>query len=85
MGREHNKGLEIEIKHMKNMQNEKSFEQTAKDAQSKKRMQELAGINTVYNGSKPLQELLLDMITEIKKVGEILSTELKKRKELGDE
>ena len=70
---------------MKNTQNNKSFEQMAKDAESKKRMQELAGIAKVDNGGKPLQELLLDMITEVKKVGEIVSTELRKRKELGDE
>lgn len=70
---------------MENSQNNKSFEQMAKDAESKKRMQELAGIAKVDNGGKPLRELLLDMITEIKKVGEIVSTELRKRKELGDE
>ena len=65
---------------MKDTQNNKSFEQMAKDAESKKRMQELAGIDKVDNGGKPLQELLLDMITEVKKVGEIVSTELRKRK-----
>lgn len=70
---------------MKDTQNNKSFEQMAKDAQSKNRMQELAGINKVDNGGKPLRDLLLDMITEIKKVGEIISAELRKRKELGDE
>lgn len=70
---------------MKDTQNNKSFEQMAKDAQSKNRMQELAGISKVDNGGRPLRELLLDMIIEIKKVGEIVSTELRRRKELGDE
>jgi hypothetical protein len=63
----------------------KSFEQLAKDAQSKKRMQELAGIGTMHSAEKPLRDLLLDMIDEIKKIGHTVSTELKKRKELGNE
>ena len=70
---------------MKNIQNNKSFEQTAKDAQAKKRMQELAGIDTIHSADKPLRDLLLDMIDEVKKIGNIVSTELKKRKESGNE
>ena len=65
---------------MKNIQPNKSFEQMAKDAQAKKRMQELAGIDTIPSEDKPLRELLLDMIDEVKKIGDIVSTELKKKK-----
>lgn len=70
---------------MKNIQPNKSFEQMAKDAQAKKRMQELAGIDTIPSEDKSLRELLLDMIDEVKKIGGIVSTELKKRKESGNE
>lgn len=70
---------------MENIQNTKSFEQMAKDIESKKRMQELAGINRVSTDNVPLRDLLLDMITEIKKIGEIVSTELRKRKQAKDE
>lgn len=70
---------------MKDLKNNKIFEQIAKDAQAKKRMQELAGIGAVPSESKPLRELLLDMIDEIKKIGSTVSAELKKRKETGNE
>jgi hypothetical protein len=70
---------------MKNTQNKKSFEQLAKDTQSKKRMQELAGISTEQSEGRPLRDLLLDMIAEIKKIRSTVSVELKKRKEAGSE
>jgi hypothetical protein len=70
---------------MRNKQHTKSFEQMAKNAQSKKRMQELAGIDIIPSEDRPLRDLLQDMITEIKKIGSIVSAELKKRKESGNE
>lgn len=65
---------------MKNTQNNKSFEQMAKDAQLKKRMQELAGIDTVNQQQRSTGEILQDIIDEVKKIGSIVSTELKKKK-----
>ena len=65
---------------MRNKQHTKSFEQMAKDAQSKKRMQELAGIRETQSEGRPVGDILQDMIAEIKRIGEIVSTELKKRK-----
>jgi len=70
---------------MENIENRKSFEQMAKESQSKKRMQELAGISRVQNENSPAGEILSDMITEIRKIRNIVSAELKKRKELRSE
>lgn len=66
---------------MENKENIKSFEQLAKDAQSKKRMQELAGIFTTEKQKRSAEDILLDMIEEIKKIGKVVSTQLKKKKE----
>ncbi len=67
---------------MKNTENTKSFEQMAKDAESKKRMQELAGIDVVKEEGRPAGDILQDMITEIKKIRDVVSAELIKRKEV---
>lgn len=61
-------------------QNNKSFEQLAKDTQSKRRMQELAGINVEQNQERPVKGILQDMIAEIDNIRNIVSTELRKRK-----
>jgi hypothetical protein len=61
-------------------QNNKSFEQLAKDAQSKKRMQELAGIKVEQSQEKPAKDILQDMIDEIENIRNTVSTELRKRK-----
>lgn len=61
-------------------QNNQSFEQLAKDAQSKRRMQELAGIDVEQNQQRPAKDMLQDMIAEINNIRNIVSTELRKRK-----
>lgn len=61
-------------------QNNKSFEQLAKNAQSKKRMQELAGITVEQSQERPAKDILQDMIDEIRNIRNRVSTELKKRK-----
>jgi hypothetical protein len=74
--------MEIKTTNMKNTENTKSFEQMAKDAESKKRMQELAGIDVVKEEGRPAGDILQDMITEIKKIRDVVSAELIKRKEV---
>jgi hypothetical protein len=66
-------------------QNSKSFEQLAKNAQSKKRMQELAGIKAEQSQERPVKSILQDMIDEIGNIRNRVSTELKKRKGIQDE
>lgn len=66
-------------------QNNKSFEQLAKNAQSKKRMQELAGITVEQSQERPVKDILQDMIDEIGNIRSRVSTELKKRKGIQDE
>jgi hypothetical protein len=61
-------------------QNNKSFEQLAKDVQSKKRMQELAGITSEQIQERPAKDILQDMIAEINNIRNTVSTELRKRK-----
>lgn len=65
--------------------NNKSFEQLAKNAQSKKRMQELAGIAVEQSQERPAKDILQDMIDEIGNIRNRVSTELKKRKGIQDE
>lgn len=70
---------------MENSQNNRSFEQMAKDAQSKKRMQELAGISKVEDQQRSTGAILQDMIDEVRRIGDIVSVELRRRKEMKDE
>ena len=61
-------------------QNKLSFVQLAKQAEQKKRMQELAGIKIEQPQERSVEDILQDMIDEIGNIRSRVSTELRKRK-----